>query len=141
VATLSELTDRAAVERALAEFRELGRERFLQRHNLERSRDYFVWVDGEPVDSKPILAVAFGYQHPQHGLLSVRDFSGGTGGAVQALRRLGFDAATRAQLHPPTGNGPSSSSALKCRVEVLELDPCILGREAPVDPTTGSVAR
>jgi 5-methylcytosine-specific restriction protein A len=102
VATLSELTDRAAVERALAEFRELGRERFLRRYYLERSRDYFVWVDGEPVDSKPILAVAFGYQHPQHGLLSVRDFSGGTGGAVRALRRLGFDAVTRAQVHPPT---------------------------------------
>jgi 5-methylcytosine-specific restriction enzyme A len=102
VATLSELTDRAAVERALAEFRELGRERFLQRHSLEKSRDYFVQVDGELFDSKPILAVAFSHQHPQHGLLSVRDFSGGTGGAVRALRRLGFDAVTRAQLHPPT---------------------------------------
>src|SRR6266536_3227697 len=35
---------------------------------------------------------------------------------------------------------PSSSSGLNCRVEVLELDPGILGREAPVDATTGSVA-
>jgi 5-methylcytosine-specific restriction protein A len=101
VARLTELTDRAAVEQAIAEFRQLGRERFLRRHNLEESRDYFVRFDGELFDSKPILAVAFGYQHPQHGVLSVRDFSGGTGGAVRALRRLGFDAVTRAQLHPP----------------------------------------
>src|SRR6266496_6604975 len=37
--------------------------------------------------------------------------------------------------------GSSSLSALNCKVEVLELDPSILGREAPVDPTTRSVAR
>src|SRR6266487_3098164 len=37
--------------------------------------------------------------------------------------------------------GSSSLSALNCRVEVLELDPSVLGREAPVDTTTGPVAR
>jgi 5-methylcytosine-specific restriction protein A len=101
VATLSELTDPAAVERALADFRRLGRDGFLELHGLQRSRDYFVRVDGELYDSKPILAVAHGYQHPDHGLLSVRDFNGGTSGAVRALRRLGFEAVTRVQLHPP----------------------------------------
>jgi hypothetical protein len=34
-------------------------------------------------------------------------------------------------------NGPSRSSALSCGVEVLELDAGTLGRESPVDPTTG----
>jgi 5-methylcytosine-specific restriction enzyme A len=102
MATLSELTDRAAVERALADFLQLGRERFLELHGLQKSRDYFIRVDGELYDSKPILAVAFGYQHPEHGLLSVRDFNGGTSGAVRALRRLGFETVTRAQLHPPS---------------------------------------
>jgi 5-methylcytosine-specific restriction protein A len=101
MARLSELTDPAAVEQALAEFRELGRDRFLGLYGLERSRDYFVRFDGELFDSKPILAVAFRNQHPQRGLLSVRDFSGGTAGAVRALQRLGFEAVTRAQLHPP----------------------------------------
>jgi 5-methylcytosine-specific restriction protein A len=102
MARLSELTDRSAVEQALQEFRELGRDRFLDRHGLERSRDYFVHLHGELFDSKPILAVAFRNQHPQRGLLSVGDFSGGTGGAIQALRRLGFETVTRAQLHPPS---------------------------------------
>src|SRR4029450_5111956 len=36
---------------------------------------------------------------------------------------------------------PSSSSVVSCGVEVLELDAGVLGREPPVDPTTGSVAR
>jgi 5-methylcytosine-specific restriction protein A len=101
VASLSDLTDRSAVERALEEFLELGRDRFLARHGLERSRDYFVWFREELCDSKPVLAVAFRNQHPEQGLLRVRDFSGGMGGAVQALRRLGFETVTRAQLHPP----------------------------------------
>src|SRR6266511_747439 len=45
-----------------------------------------------------------------------------------------------ARRSPRTGIATTSSSGLNCRVEVLELDPGILGREAPVDATTGSVA-
>jgi hypothetical protein len=55
MASLAELTDRAAVERALEEFLELGRERFLARYGLERSRDYFLPFRGVLCDSKPIL--------------------------------------------------------------------------------------
>jgi 5-methylcytosine-specific restriction protein A len=101
VASLAELTDRSAVEQALVECLELGPEEFRARHGLERSRDYFVPFRGVLCDSKPILAVAYRNQYPERGLLSVRDFSGGTGGAVRALRRLGFDTVTRAQLQPP----------------------------------------
>jgi len=46
--------------------------------------------------------VVFGYQHPEHGLLSVREFNGGTSGAVRALRRLGFETVTRVQHRPPS---------------------------------------
>lgn len=52
-------------------------------------------------DSKPILAVAYGKQHPQLGPLSPSDFSGGSASTVRALARLGFDVVTRAQLDPP----------------------------------------
>src|SRR6266511_6098127 len=41
---------------------------------------------------------------------------------------------------PNAGIEASSPSVLNCRVEVLELDPGILGRETPVHPTTSSVA-
>jgi 5-methylcytosine-specific restriction enzyme A len=103
VASLSELTDRSAVERALEECVELGPERFRTRYGLEQSRDYFVFVPfrGILCDSKPILSVAYRNQYPERGLLRVQEFSGGTGGAVRALRRLGFDTVTRAQLQPP----------------------------------------
>jgi hypothetical protein len=54
-----------------------------------------------------------------------------------ALRRR--PAGPPAQQRAPVQ--PSSSSALSCGVEVLELDAGVLGREPPVDPTTGPVAR
>jgi 5-methylcytosine-specific restriction enzyme A len=60
-------------------------------------------------------AVAYLNQHPERGLLRVRDFSGGIGGAVQALRRLGFETVTRAQLRPP-GLGEEHAN----RTEVYE---------------------
>jgi 5-methylcytosine-specific restriction enzyme A len=91
----------SAVERALEEFLELGRDRFLARYGLERSRDYFVPFGGILCDSKPILAAAFQNQHLERGLLSVRDFPAVPAGPVQALRRLRFETVTRAQLHPP----------------------------------------
>jgi len=58
----------------------------------------------------------------------------------------GFIDAVRAQLAAaPVAHfdetGASSSSALSCGVEVLELDAGVFGGEPPVDPTTGSVAR
>jgi hypothetical protein len=42
VASLLELTDRSAVERALEEFVELGPDRFRARYGMEPSRDYFL---------------------------------------------------------------------------------------------------
>jgi transposase-like protein len=50
----------------------------------------------------------------------------------------------KARLGPMRGlkqeRSTSSLSVVSCGVEVLELDAGILGREAPVDPTTGAVA-
>lgn len=98
---LSDISDPGAVEAAIAEFLDLGREPFLEKHNMQPSRDFFVNVDGKLVDSKPILAVAHSYQYPHFGLLPVSGFSGGSGGAVRALARLGFSTVTRAQIQPP----------------------------------------
>src|SRR6266508_1625765 len=74
--------------------------------------------------------------------------------APQAVERLPARLQGRATLvcaqQPGPAVGPAvsrvegragSSSAVNCRVEVLELDAGILGREAPVHPTTGGVAR
>lgn len=98
---LSDLTDPTAVANAIEEFRTLGREAFLSRYGLEPSRDYFVVADGLLVDSKPVLSVAYRNQYPDRGLLPVSEFSGGTGGAVRTLTRLGFTTTTRALQQPP----------------------------------------
>src|SRR5215831_7721404 len=100
VARLDDLTDRAAVERAIEEFLDLGREQFLVRHGQEGCGDYFIRVDGRLLDAKPILSVAYAYQDSEHGALSAREFSGGEE-TLPALARLGFQAVTRAQLNPP----------------------------------------
>jgi 5-methylcytosine-specific restriction protein A len=101
VPTLSELTDPDAVQEAITEFLELGRDQFLDRYSLTRSRDYFVAVGDLLVDSKPILSVAYAKQYPDRGLLSPLSFNGGPAGAGRALGRLGFQLVTRAAHHPP----------------------------------------
>ena len=53
-----------------------------------------------------------------------------------------YNAATAARNAASAArNAASSLSALNCGIEVLELDPGILSGEAPVDPTSGAVAR
>lgn len=99
--TLSELTDPEAVTKAINEFFELGRDHFLERYSLTRSRDYFVPIGDMLVDSKPILSVAYAKQYPDRGLLPTERFNGGPAGAGRALNRLGFELVTRAELKPP----------------------------------------
>lgn len=101
MARLSELTEPNAVHQAITEFRLLGRSGFLAKYGFDESRDYFLRTDGELFDSKPIVAAAFGFEHVHHGPLTPGDFSGGANGAARALRRLGFEVVTPAQIFPP----------------------------------------
>lgn len=87
---LSELTDAAAVSRAIEEFKALGRDPFLAKYGHRPSVRYFAEVDGLHVDSKPLLSVAYGYQYPDRGHLAVRYFSGGDE-TRRALRRFGYE--------------------------------------------------
>ena len=66
--------------------------------------------------------------------------------AMRVPSRLGVSTAQADRGDPQlsttlTGTTPSSPSALSCWVEMLELDAGVLGREPPVDTTTGPVAR
>lgn len=91
-ANLSALT-REAVMLALAEFRRLGREVFLQRYGFGEARDYFVRdpVSGLLCDSKAIAGAAYGHARPQEGALAASAFSGGVATVVRRLRELNFD--------------------------------------------------
>lgn len=109
--TLSELTDPTAVNQAIKESIELGRDEFLERYSLTRSRDYFVPAGKYLIDSKPLLPVAYGKRYPDRGLLPWDRFNGGPNGAGRALERLGFGLTTRAiKTHP---SSVSSSTPMR----------------------------
>jgi 5-methylcytosine-specific restriction protein A len=101
MARLSELTDRSAIDAAVAEFTLLGRAAFLEKYGFAESKVYFARVGDQLIDSKPLVAASWGIQHPNLPPLSVEDFSGGPADTGRALRRLGVDLVTRAQLQPP----------------------------------------
>lgn len=89
VGSLSELTEASAISKTVQEFRSLGRDAFLLKHGQRPSNRYFAAVDGIHIDSKPLLSVAYGYQYPDRGPLSVGSFSGGNE-TRRALARFGY---------------------------------------------------
>ena len=95
---LNELTSRQAVEQALSEFDELGREGFLTKYGFGRARRYFVRRDGNYYDSKAIAGAAMGYQDPDRGPLRHDEFSGGEHTTKAKLEELGFEVVPRPGL-------------------------------------------
>ena len=87
---LSDLTDRAAVEKALDEFDTLHREAFLAKYGFGPARLYFVERDGKQYDSKAVAGAAMAYQYPDQGALSNKLFSGGERTVSKQLGLLGF---------------------------------------------------
>jgi 5-methylcytosine-specific restriction protein A len=99
--TVRSVTDPAAVRLALTEFDREGRDVFLAKHGFGPARDYLLRFDGKLYDSKAVLGVAYGYQYPDQGALSPREFSGGAAAAAGQLERLGFEVVTSAFINPP----------------------------------------
>ncbi|MFE1508477.1 HNH endonuclease [Streptomyces sp. NPDC058726] len=73
---------------ATEEFRDLGRDSFLERYHFGRATSYEMVLDGLRYDSKAIVGVAHGYATGD--FLSSRDFSGGAATVARRLRELGF---------------------------------------------------
>ncbi|WP_147450163.1 hypothetical protein [Corallococcus carmarthensis] len=86
---LQDLTSREAVLAAIAEFREIGREAFLQKYGYGEARSYFLSFEGELFDSKAIVGAAHGFQHPKP--LANTAFSGGDATVRAKLESLGFN--------------------------------------------------
>lgn len=95
---LENLTQPTAVEKAMEEFRVLGRDAFIEKYGFRRSRDFFVVHEGRAYDSKPLAAAAHGHQ-PGFKPLEPDDFSGGEP-VIRTFERLGFQVGkvTSAQL-------------------------------------------
>lgn len=85
---LADLTDSAAVIRALLEHDRLGRDNFLKRYGFKPARTYFVLHRGKAYTSKAIAAAAHGFQHGRP--LRSDEFSGGDATVAARLEQLGF---------------------------------------------------
>lgn len=93
---LADLTDPAAVHKAIEEFDERGREAFLNEYGFRPARDYFVVVRGKRYDSKAIAGVAHLYERGS--ILTAGEFSGGDSTVANRLEKLGFDVTRPANL-------------------------------------------
>jgi hypothetical protein len=84
---------RESVERAMGEFRHLGRTEFLKKYGFGKAREYFIHVTAsdEWFDSKAIAGAAYGFQFPDQGPLRPDSFSGGEATVAARLTELGFN--------------------------------------------------
>lgn len=87
---------REAIEQAIAEYDELGRDAFLSKHGYGRATSYALVFDGHEYDPKAIAGVAYGFDHPNEGPLKNTDFSGGLQ-LRSAFRPAGFEVVLRTQ--------------------------------------------
>ena len=90
MAIYSDVT-RESVLAAIRECDEKGRNEFLREHGYGRSRSYPLPFEGREYDSKAVLLVACGYQHPDADPLPHDAFTGGIHTVVPHLRKLGFE--------------------------------------------------
>ncbi|WP_210213859.1 MULTISPECIES: HNH endonuclease [unclassified Mesorhizobium] len=87
--SLSDLT-RSAVELAIAEYDEIGPERFLEKYGFAKARKYFLVIGNREYHSKAIAGAAHGYLPGRHLPLRSIDFSGGENTVAHVLGNLGF---------------------------------------------------
>ncbi|WP_199741886.1 hypothetical protein [Corallococcus sp. CA047B] len=87
---LQELTSREAVLAAVTAYRELGRKAFLKKYGFGPAHSYFLKYEDALYDSKAIVGVAMGFQHPDRGPLTSADFRGGDAAVKAKLEELGF---------------------------------------------------
>ena len=90
IKNLSKLTSVSAINKAVAEFDEIGQETFLKKYGFWKARNYFLIVNKKPYDSKAIVGVAYGYQFPKQRHLKSSEFSGGENTVRRKLESLGF---------------------------------------------------
>ena len=89
--TITALTDRDCVLRAIAEFDELGRGAFLAKYGYQRARWLRLRYGGKDYDSKAIAGVAWGLQLFNDGRRRPHAYTGGTRTAGPVLRKLNFE--------------------------------------------------
>ena len=86
---LRELSRREILQ-AVAEYDQLGPDRFLDKYGFGAARSYRLVIDGKTYDSKAIVGAAYGFL-PGREPLAASDFSGGAATVGRLLSHLGFE--------------------------------------------------
>lgn len=102
--TISALTSRAHVLKAIAEFDELGEQAFLSKYGYGPARSIFIEHEGRRYGQMAIAGVAWGLQHFGDGRERPNSYTGGAISTWPVLRRLGFRVVNRAE-EEAAGNG------------------------------------
>ena len=87
---LGDISSRAAILQAVAEFDREGQKAFLSKYGFGPAHRYFLAYGDKLYDSKAIVGVAHGYQFPEQGPLQAGEFSGGDQTVREKLEELGF---------------------------------------------------
>ncbi len=87
--SLANMKSRDAILKAVEEFDGIGRESFLEKYGFWKAKEFFLDYKGKQYDSKAIVGAAHGYEFPDEGPLTSRDFGGGTSVKLK-LESLGF---------------------------------------------------
>jgi hypothetical protein len=88
--SLALLTSRDAVQAAMDEFDQLGRQNFLARYGFGESSALLRAPNGNRYDAEPVLAAAVGKQHPGRGALQPGEFRADAAVVADKLEELGF---------------------------------------------------
>ena len=82
---------------ATEEYDRLGRKAFLDKYGFGKAKRYLLRHNGRLYDSKAIVGVAYGLEHPAQGTLDSETFNGGVGhgSAAWQLNQLGFEIVER----------------------------------------------
>ncbi|UVK38726.1 HNH endonuclease [Mesorhizobium sp. AR10] len=130
--SLSDLT-RSAVELAIAEYDEIGPERFLEKYGFAKARKYFLVIGNREYHSKAIAGAAHGYLPGQSMPLRSIDFSGGENTVAHVLDNLGFVVrSTQPKPRNPTWNRDEL---------ILALDLYLENPASPPGKTSSKIAK
>ncbi|HAS8547654.1 TPA: hypothetical protein ACGUVO_004557 [Vibrio vulnificus] len=98
--TITSITSKSSVIKAIEECERLGIDTFLTKYGYKPSRSYFLLYQGAEYPSKAIVGVAFKYEHSGTPL-GASEFSGGEATVKRLLERLGFQVITRSVDEQP----------------------------------------
>jgi hypothetical protein len=102
------VTEQSAVEAAMDEFDQIGRDAFLKKYGFGPALRYFIMSNGRQYDSKAIYGAAHRIQFPEDGLVTSGDFSGGEDAVQQPLEALGFKFSA---VGPDAGDGQAADAS------------------------------